>query len=501
MEITYRTRSHFRLILLLLTMLAVVFVYSAETSWAAPKFTKQKVRGVAVSGVAGNTIVSWKKVKGSSGYVVYASRWKTKNYKPVSTVKPSVNKVKVTTLAGNKVYYFRVRAYKRTGKKITYSKLSDRFRYKVKPAPVAKKTVKPSKPAVPTVSVRALEPTVSKIRVSITAAKGASGYEVWRSTSSKGSYSKIKTLGAKTLAYDDTGLSSNKWYYYKVRAYAGSGKNTVYGNFSSVSADTTGGNSSQFNLSKVNKVNSSLKGRRILFLGSSITRGHSSGNISFVDYLAHKHSIDVVAKDAVNGTTISFASNNNYIQRLENYDALSGAELLVCQLSTNDSRYKLNNIRIEGKTLDPENDENHESPDEIGDEAILEELRDKAASEPYYVDDAIKYIIAYSNIRLGCPAVFFSCPRFKTTETFDSEFYSDMRECMLDTCETWAADNEFGRSFEVSVIDLWGEPSLAGFETYNEARSFYMMDSVHPTKAGYYRKYLPSFESHLMRLF
>jgi PQQ-like domain len=53
---------------------------------------------------------------------------------------------------------------------------------------------------------------------------GVSGYEIWRSTSSTGTYTKIKTLTATTTTYTNTGLTTGKAYYYKISSYY---KNTL----------------------------------------------------------------------------------------------------------------------------------------------------------------------------------------------------------------------------------------------------------------------------------
>lgn len=49
---------------------------------------------------------------------------------------------------------------------------------------------------------------------------GASGYEIYRASTKNGVYKKVKTItsGTKTT-YKDTGLTKNKTYYYRVRAY------------------------------------------------------------------------------------------------------------------------------------------------------------------------------------------------------------------------------------------------------------------------------------------
>ncbi len=54
-------------------------------------------------------------------------------------------------------------------------------------------------------------------RLSWSKSKGASGYYVYRSATSNGTYSKIATV--KTNSYTNTGLALGKYYYYKVIAY------------------------------------------------------------------------------------------------------------------------------------------------------------------------------------------------------------------------------------------------------------------------------------------
>lgn len=48
----------------------------------------------------------------------------------------------------------------------------------------------------------------------------------------KGKYSKITTT--KKLTYEDTSLSKNKTYYYKVRAYYVKAGKNIYGSYSNV---------------------------------------------------------------------------------------------------------------------------------------------------------------------------------------------------------------------------------------------------------------------------
>ena len=65
----------------------------------------------------------------------------------------------------------------------------------------------------------------------------AKGYEVYRSNSKKGTYSKISTTN--NLSYTNSKLSKKKTYYYKVRAYKVVNNKKVYSSFSSIKSITS----------------------------------------------------------------------------------------------------------------------------------------------------------------------------------------------------------------------------------------------------------------------
>lgn len=78
--------------------------------------------------------------------------------------------------------------------------------------------------------------TTSSIKLSWNEISGATAYEVHRSTSKTGTYTKVKTLyGNSSTTFNDTKLKSGTIYYYKVRAL----KNTTKYSFSSVLASST----------------------------------------------------------------------------------------------------------------------------------------------------------------------------------------------------------------------------------------------------------------------
>ena len=77
--------------------------------------------------------VTWKKVKGATGYVVYRATKKNGKYKAVKTItKASTTKFKNKKLKKKKKYYYKVRAIKKVGKKVTYSKYSKAVSVKIK---------------------------------------------------------------------------------------------------------------------------------------------------------------------------------------------------------------------------------------------------------------------------------------------------------------------------------------------------------------------------------
>ncbi len=66
--------------------------------------------------------------------------------------------------------------------------------------------------------------------------KGASQYEVYRSTSKKGKYKKIATT--KKTTYTDKKLKGKKKYYYKVRVSKKINKKNYYSSYSAVKSVT-----------------------------------------------------------------------------------------------------------------------------------------------------------------------------------------------------------------------------------------------------------------------
>jgi uncharacterized repeat protein (TIGR02543 family) len=74
----------------------------------------------------------------------------------------------------------------------------------------------PARPASP----RATANSRTEITVSWNRVTGATGYEVWRSTSANGTFTRVRDVqSGATLSWRNTGLVADRQYFYRVRAY------------------------------------------------------------------------------------------------------------------------------------------------------------------------------------------------------------------------------------------------------------------------------------------
>lgn len=172
--------------------------------------------------------LTWKKVKVSSGayvdgYAIYRSTTEKGTYKKVKTI----NSGKTTSytdkgLVTGNTYYYKIRAFYKSGGKTVYSADS---------AVVAKQVV-PEAPKIEAASV-----DYQTIRISWKQVTGCSGYQIKRSNTADGTYKSVKTINsAATLSYDNTKLTTGQTYYYKVRAFIKKDGKKIYGAYSEVKA-------------------------------------------------------------------------------------------------------------------------------------------------------------------------------------------------------------------------------------------------------------------------
>ena len=139
----------------------------------------------------------------ASGYQIYR-KVSGGSYSLIKTITDSdITTYRDKTLLPNKTYYYKVRSYKKTSKKLSYSS----YEYE------STKLLKPTPPVI-----TSIKSTTKSITVNYEEVNSIDGYEIYRKVSG-GKYSLIKTLKNDITYYKDSNVLGNKTYYYKVRSY------------------------------------------------------------------------------------------------------------------------------------------------------------------------------------------------------------------------------------------------------------------------------------------
>ena len=162
--------------------------------------------------------LNWTEAERASGYEIYRSTKKSGTYTKIATVSSAALNYTDTGRTLNKTYYYKVRAYCSAKTKTTYGSFS------VTQSGAATVVI----PAAPLIT--ATSASYNSNRISWGAVAGAHGYEVYRSTTKSGTYSRIVTTSATSCLH--TGLTTGKTYYYKVRGFANAGTLKIYGDYS-----------------------------------------------------------------------------------------------------------------------------------------------------------------------------------------------------------------------------------------------------------------------------
>ena len=76
--------------------------------------------------------------------------------------------------------------------------------------------------------------TPTSIKISWSKENGVTGYQIYRSTSKDGKYSKVGTVSSKYNTYTNSNLISGTTYYYKIRAYKTVNNENLYGDYSNI---------------------------------------------------------------------------------------------------------------------------------------------------------------------------------------------------------------------------------------------------------------------------
>lgn len=214
------------------------------------------------------------------------------------------------------------------------------------------------------------------------------------------------------------------------------------------------GNYGEYSLKNTTTVeNSPIKDKTVIFLGSSVTYGYGSIGVSFADFLEKTDGI-IAIKEAVSGTTLVDIKENSYVSRMKTIDKNIKADAFVCQLSTNDATKEM----------------------PLGE---ISESYDINDFDTQTIAGAIEYIIAYAKGTWNCPVVFY------TQAKYDSDHYAKMVDLLLEIQKKW----------DITVIDFWNDTEINNIT--EEQRKIYLIDHIHPTKAGYKEWWLPKFQKTL----
>lgn len=189
--------------------------YSGDSASMEGRTAKKAKIKYAVSNGSNQIEVNWGAVRGAYGYRIKRSASKNGTYKVVATLKGKNNTTyQDKKLKTAKTYYYKIE---------TINKVNGKKGYSGDSAVVSAKTLK-------TTSITAVKATGStSVRLEWKAVDGASGYQIYRSTSKDSGYKKVgQVKGKNTKKYEDKTLEAGKTYYYQVRAYkSNSAKNGV----------------------------------------------------------------------------------------------------------------------------------------------------------------------------------------------------------------------------------------------------------------------------------
>jgi fibronectin type 3 domain-containing protein len=157
-------------------------------------------------------------------------------------------------------------------------------------------------------SISSAATLTSSITVSWTSVVDASGYYVYRSSSSSGPFAKLDSTSSNS--YTDTGLSSGTRYYYKVSAYNNSGESALSGYTGATTPDTL------INLTSGTWYDNSMPAGQThyyRFYANAGTTYYIKWNDSYEDDKTKTVDIRVYAKwDSTTGTNIFSSADSAY---------------------------------------------------------------------------------------------------------------------------------------------------------------------------------------------
>ena len=191
-------------------LVTVIFCLGVAFTAVTPAFAAvAKVNTLKASVTATTVTLTWNKVSGATGYKVYqqyGSKWKV-------IALPKTNKQVVRKLTSGVTYKFCVRAFKGSGKKAQYGKLSPVV--SARPVCIAPKTV----------TATPVSPTAAKL--SWSSLSSAKGYLVQKYDEARKAWVKAASTTSTTVTV--SGLKTNVAVKFRVRGYTQVKGKNVYG--------------------------------------------------------------------------------------------------------------------------------------------------------------------------------------------------------------------------------------------------------------------------------
>ncbi len=164
----------------------------------------------ASDGLSDKVSISWDAVSNAEKYDVYRSTTQSSGYTLLSTV--STTSCDDTTATPGVKYYYQIKAYTVSGVYSAFSNFDTGYKDIADPT-----------------AITATDNIIAKkIEISWTAINGANRYDIYRSDTELGAYTKIGNSTASN--YSDTSMNFETTYYYKIQAYASSAN--VYSEYS-----------------------------------------------------------------------------------------------------------------------------------------------------------------------------------------------------------------------------------------------------------------------------
>lgn len=189
-----------------------VKIYGASSVLVSGKPIPATPVVTAVSGGVGAAKLSWLAITGASGYEVYLKTPESLDYFLASDT--TALTVTLTRLQTGALHSVKVLAYQMINGNKVYSLES------------AVKTVTPIPSTV--TGFKLAMPSITSLKLAWTSVDGATGYELFKSTTATGTFVSIGVVG-QVNEFTVTGLTFNSTTYYKIRALYQGDNGTVYG--------------------------------------------------------------------------------------------------------------------------------------------------------------------------------------------------------------------------------------------------------------------------------